>query len=1061
MAHRMLGFASSLTLEYYATHPDRYPSLGLTPVQVRRNYQSDLAVTTGNMSKRPYDNSRWPSRHTEAHGNTDGAHHRFEVGFGVLVSGDFVGGYECGAYGGMEHAAVFVDHGHSPPFLRAAFYRKGVKDVAAKAVAEMASFWEQHGHHESVWSRPIVEFRSDSGAFSSEATSAVCKELKITQTFSSPGAQGQNPAEASLRRVFETMTSCYANATWVPRTLWTYCLAYVCLCKNLKVVDLETGPSWEAFFATFYDFNSKPLLPFGQPVVVFIDKPQRTWKFGPHAFMAMYVGTPEGIKNAIMVFNPVTGRIRVTRDYMIVDTSAVPSYWKRYEAKDSTFQPVQHDPAYPLADEDHSLPLMLGDPMAEGTQEQQYNESIAVASNVPLTIEEVNGQYAPEQANVVGAAPITVVHTPAAVEQELNSMLIPVRDVLEGEDRQSVEEIIPEALDFAAEAVFIEEVDTEIPKEYYIRKVAGRRHATKSRWFSEALRIREVVRMAERRLRSIQGQVRRHGKVKIRNVDNPTLKKALEGPYRQMVLDAMSAELAQYTDTYAAIDIFTVDEENAMSKKDKKKAITTHFEITYKRDKKTGALEKVKARLVIHGDQEAKYEWDQIKSPTARSASVKLLMSILAKRMPGDRRFTGRAYDVPGAFLQSSIDESDAFKGQADPSFVPGPPIVIRLPDGRHGRLTVYAYGLKQASYEFYIRCKRVMTSLQFVSTSDPCLFVKWKGDDVIIAAVHVDDFFVVSTSIALHEELDEHFSRSFGQRLTRKSGDEIVYQGMVVQRRADGSVFVSQPSYVKDKVIEEWAFKTGWVNRAEVGVTDHPMQSTQLPRDGDDEPIDPTLYRGVVGAISYLAQMTRPDLLFCVSVAASHCQAPTVYDLRRVQRILKYIIGTAEYGLHFKSDSDFQVVAHADASFASRDLSRSQSGYCFSVGKDNAVFYARSTKQSFVTLSSTEAEYVALFHCSTEVIFLRRLMEELGFKQNPTVIFQDNQSTIHWAHGRDNFHRTKHMDIKLHYIRQLVSDATIEVVYLPTAQMIADVLTKPVLKEQFGWLSKRLLGVD
>ena len=237
-------------------------------------------------------------------------------------------------------------------------------------------------------------------------------------------------------------------------------------------------------------------------------------------------------------------------------------------------------------------------------------------------------------------------------------------------------------------------------------------------------------------------------------------------------------------------------------------------------------------------------------------------------------------------------------------------------------------------------------------------------------------------------------------------------------------------------------------------------MQSTQTVIEGDEEEVDATMFRGVVGAISYLAQMTRPDLLYAVSIVASKCQSPTRYDLRCVKRILRYIVGTQDYGLHFSSDSDFQLVAYADASFASRDLSRSQSGYCFTLGKNNAAFYARSTKQTLVTLSSTEAEYVALFHCSTEVVFLRRILEELGFKQDPTVVFQDNLSTIHWANGRDNFHRTKHMDVKYHYVRQLVSDQQVDPVYFPTTEMIADILTKPVLKGQFGLLSGWLLGV-
>ena len=596
----------------------------------------------------------------------------------------------------------------------------------------------------------------------------------------------------------------------------------------------------------------------------------------------------------------------------------------------------------------------------------------------------------------------------------------------------------------------------------YAPRVAGSRVSQKRRWVCDAIRAREADEQLKRQLRVFMGQVKRHGKPKIRGVDNPTLKQALAGPYRQQVIDAMDAELAQYTETYGALDIFTEEYTVKMARSAKAAAITTHFEITYKRDKKTGALERVKARLVIHGNEDHKYTWDAIKSPTARSSSVKLLMALLAKRLPGTgRAFTARAYDVPGAFLQSDIEESDALKGEKDPEFVPGPPIIIRLPDGRYGQLTAYAYGLRQASYEFYLRCKDAMLSIGFVSTSDPCLFVKWEGEDVIIAAVHVDDFFVISTSVELHIQLDRHFSQKFGEKLTRKSGDEISYQGMVVERRVDGSVFVSQPSYVRDKIIEEWAYGKGLVNRADVGVTDHPMQATQTEMAGDEDLVDPTLYRGVVGAISYLAQMTRPDLLFSVSVVASRCQAPTVYDMRRVKRILRYIIGTQDYGLLFRSDSDFQLLAHADASFASRDLSRSQSGYCFSLGSGNAVFYARSSKQTPVTLSSTEAEYVSLFHCSTEVVFLRRLMEELGFHQSPTVIYQDNQSTIHWAQGRENFHRTKHMDVKYHYVRQLVIDAVIEVVYLPTTQMVADVLTKPILKEQFvGLLTEHLLGL-
>lgn len=135
-------------------------------------------------------------------------------------------------------------------------------------------------------------------------------------------------------------------------------------------------------------------------------------------------------------------------------------------------------------------------------------------------------------------------------------------------------------------------------------------------------------------------------------------------------------------------------------------------------------------------------------------------------------------------------------------------------------------------------------------------------------------------------------------------------------------------------------------------------------------------------------------------------------------------------------------------------------SGYCFALGAENAVFYAKSKKQSLVTLSSTEAEYVALHHTVTEVVYLRRLLSSLGFKQqHPTVIYQDNQSTILWAKGQRNHARTKHLDVKFHYVMELIHDEEVELDYLNTQDMVADLLTKPLLFESFNSLASKMTG--
>ena len=160
-----------------------------------------------------------------------------------------------------------------------------------------------------------------------------------------------------------------------------------------------------------------------------------------------------------------------------------------------------------------------------------------------------------------------------------------------------------------------------------------------------------------------------------------------------------------------------------------------------------------------------------------------------------------------------------------------------------------------------------------------------------------------------------------------------------------------------------------------------------------------------------------------------------------------------------FKADEDWQLVAWADASFATRESARSQTGYCFALGKDNASFYAKSQKQNLVTLSSTEAEYVALFHTVTEAVYIRRLLEELGFPQLPTIVFQDNQSTILWSLGQQNHKRTKHISIKYHYIEMLMQDAVIELEYLPTDIMRADLQTKPIVNGKCGELTDMHMG--
>ena len=656
---------------------------------------------------------------------------------------------------------------------------------------------------------------------------------------------------------------------------------------------------------------------------------------------------------------------------------------------------------------------------------------------------------------------VTPVKEPAS---PLQMPQLPAAD-LEGVERPIFvdESVEPEALNF--DYVGLEQKGDDDDDVLLFRHQAywraGRRCNHPKRLKSK-LAAAEDLRKLKRVLAIAQGKARRAG-TKKRHVDNPTLKEALAGPYAQLVRDAIDAEIAQYTEVYEAMKILSKEECKTYGD-ELRRALTSHIEITYKRDPETGQLIKVKARLVIHGNQTSKYDYADIKSPTVRSATVKLLLSLAAKHLPGGKRFKMAAWDVPGAFLQTSIDERTNAHSKVDPSYVPPRDIFVKLPDGRYTKLLSYAYGLKQASLEFHNTMVELLLAEGYLATSDPCLFTKQDGAHISMVAVHVDDLLMISTSDAEIERLDACLvdrweQRDKGNKLSRQRGPLIKYLNMVIQEMDDGSIFVSQPVYAMN-VVRDWGIKYGLVDENDPVDVSYPMHATQAYAEGDEEPIDSTWFKGVVGALLYLGTMTRPDLLFCLSILASHSNAPTVADKRAVRRVLRYVQATSNKGLLFRADEDTQLYAWADASFASREDSRSQSGYCFSIGRDNASFYARSSKQLIVTLSSTESEYVALFACATEVVFLRRLLQELGFDQGPAVVFQDNMSTIHWAQGRESIHRTKHILVKYHFTRQLVIDGIIQLNYLPTEDMRADVQTKPLVKEVFQRLANMHLGL-
>ncbi len=210
--------------------------------------------------------------------------------------------------------------------------------------------------------------------------------------------------------------------------------------------------------------------------------------------------------------------------------------------------------------------------------------------------------------------------------------------------------------------------------------------------------------------------------------------------------------------------------------------------------------------------------------------------------------------------------------------------------------------------------------------------------------------------------------------------------------------------------------------------------------------------YASLIGSLMYAAVATRPDIAFAVNRLASFTANPTMCHWTAAKRVLRYLKGTKDKGIMYSQPTDTSsshnhITGYSDASFANNYDRTSVSGYAFVAAK--GVITWGSKKQNIVSLSSTEAEYVCLSDAAREANWLRNLYQEMGFpEEESTLIYGDNQSALAIAENLCYHKRTKHFDIKHHYIRDQVQRGVMKLQYLPTTQMTADIFTKALPRQ-------------
>ena len=275
---------------------------------------------------------------------------------------------------------------------------------------------------------------------------------------------------------------------------------------------------------------------------------------------------------------------------------------------------------------------------------------------------------------------------------------------------------------------------------------------------------------------------------------------------------------------------------------------------------------------------------------------------------------------------------------------------------------------------------------------------------------------------------------------------------------QTEGQVKVKQTKYIHD-VLQRFGMEN--CNPAK---TPLPQGAHFLKQDCPTTP-DPKVvneYRSMIGSINYLAVATRPDLALAVSLASQVMESPASMHVLWVKHILKYLKGTTDLGITYTQQANqptLQGYSHgikrleqlplsilqgySDSDWAGcRETRRSHSGYVFQLNGGPVSWYSK--KQECVAGSSTEAEYIALYHAGQEAVFLRDIVRDMNAAQpNPTVILEDNTSCIQLSKNFIMHNKTKHIDVKYHRLRELVNNQTIHVQQVSTQDQLADFFTK------------------
>ena len=460
-----------------------------------------------------------------------------------------------------------------------------------------------------------------------------------------------------------------------------------------------------------------------------------------------------------------------------------------------------------------------------------------------------------------------------------------------------------------------------------------------------------------------------------------------------------------------------------------------------------------KARLNCDGRYQSESTYSETFAPTSRFTNIRAMCALAAQE---DLRLY--QFDVKSAFLIPECKEEIYIR-------LPGQ---YSLPDGKVLRLRKMLYGLKNSAFAWNEHFTKWMKDHGFTNVDgDGVTFVKIENQrngssNKLIVGMHVDDGIVCASSKEIYEKFIVELQRDF---VLSSHGKLEWYLGCkIIQDMEKGTVTINQEKYAND-VLRRF-------NMQEAKPVSTPCEAG-LHLSGDDCPNkdkrDPEVirdYQACVGSLMYLSVLTRGDCSFAINQTARFLNNPGPTHVAAVKRILRYIAGTANLGLTYRKSADEQKAnklnASADADHAGADDRRSVSGWC--VMLNGAMISWASKRQPVTAISSTESEFYSVSQCAVECVYLRRLMEQIGYMQkSPTLIAQDNMACIYLTQGARMYHKAKHIDTRVYKVRELSSGDNPEVKLwkIDGSDQPSDIFTKALPRASFERHRSKIMGTS